>query len=61
MQRKGINELSEQALWLMLGDIAILLGERHHQEYAEVSDYWLSLSDEIKNELDNRLILKGGL
>lgn len=57
--QKEINKLSESTLWLMLGDISVLMTERRHPDHNEITDYWLTLSDAVKTELDKRL-LKGG-
>ena len=55
MLKEYLKKQTESTLWLILADIAAIMGERTAKNYTTADSFWLSVSSEIKNELDARL------
>lgn len=54
LEKQVLENLSFENLWLLLADVAVILGEKaNRKEYTRL--FWLEIRQQIENEIDKRL------
>ena len=54
LEKQVLENLSFENLWLILADVAVILGEKsNRKEYTRL--FWLDVRQQIENEIDRRL------
>lgn len=43
------------SLWNLLEDVALILGSNRHEKNQEITYFWLSVGNQLKDEIDKRL------
>jgi hypothetical protein len=53
-QEQVLSNLSFENLWLLLADVAVILGEKSNRKEC-TRLFWLDVRQQIENEIDRRL------
>lgn len=56
LKQKTIEKMDYCSLWQLLEDVAFILGNDRHKDNQELIFFWLSVGNQIKDELDKRLL-----
>lgn len=54
LEKQILENLSFENLWLLLADVAVILGEKSNRKECTRS-LWLEVRQQIENEIDKRL------
>ena len=60
MIKEFLEKQSESTLWYLLSDLATVMQNRPKDQNKSLrcaSDFWIGCADEVKKELDKRLLL----
>lgn len=54
LEKQVLENLSFENLWLVLADVAVILGEKSNRKEC-TRLFWLDVRQQIENEIDRRL------
>lgn len=54
LEKQVLENLSFENLWLLLADVAVILGEKSNRK-ERTRLFWLDVRQQIENEIDRRL------